>query len=359
MAEFHILYTPGDGIGPEIVEQGRRVLEAIGACFGHTFTAEHAVIGAGAVEAHGIELTDEVIDRARAADAILLGACGIAGGVPVQGRHPERAVLTLRQELELWANLRPMKVIDHLIDASPVKPEVLRGVDMLVLRELTGGAYFGEPRGPYEVNGQPAARDTMVYSEPEVRRVVTRAFELAAGRHQSVTSVDKANVLESSALWRRVAEEVAAGFPDIKFESILVDAFSMRLVQTPRDFDVVVTGNLFGDILSDEMAVLAASLGVLPSASLGEGRAGLYEPIHGAANDIAGRDIANPIATILSAALMLRYSFELETEARTVEHAVDAVLARGVRTPDIQEDGSPHVGTAGMCDAIIAEITAH
>ena len=359
MAEFHILYAPGDGIGSEIVTQGRRVLDAIGERFGHTFTAEHAVIGAEAVEEHGIELTDEVIDRARAADAILLGACGIADGVPVKGRHPERAVLTLRQELQLWANLRPMKVIDHLIDASPVKPEVLRGVDMLVLRELTGGTYFGEPRGPYEVDGQPAARDTMVYSEPEVRRVVTRAFELAAGRHQSVTSVDKANVLESSALWRRVAEEVAAGFPDIKFESILVDAFSMRLVQTPRDFDVVVTGNLFGDILSDEMAVLAASLGVLPSASLGDGRAGLYEPIHGAANDIAGRDIANPIATILSAALMLRHSFELETEARTVEDAVDAVLARGVRTPDIQEDGSHRVGTAGMGDAIIAEITTH
>ena len=359
MAEFHVLYTPGDGIGPEIVTQGRRVLEAVGERFGHEFTAEHALIGAGAVEKYGIEITDEVIDSARTADAILLGACGIAGGEPVKGRHPERAVLTLRQELGLWANLRPMKVIEHLIDASPVKPEVLRGVDMLVLRELTGGIYFGEPRGPYEVDGQPAARDTMVYSEPEVRRVVTRAFELAAGRHMRVTSVDKANVLESSALWRDVAEDVAGGFPDIKFESILVDAFAMRLVLTPRDFDVVVTGNLFGDIISDEMAVLAASLGVLPSASLGEGSAGLYEPIHGAAPDIAGRDIANPIATILSAAMMLRYSFELEEEARTVEAAVDAVLARGVRTPDIQEDELPSVGTAGMGDAIIAEITSH
>lgn len=358
MAEFHVLYTPGDGIGPEIVTQGRRVLEAIGERFGHEFTAEHALIGAGAVERHGIEITDEVIERARAADAILLGACGIAGGAPVKGRHPERAVLTLRQELGLWANLRPMKVIDHLIDASPVKPEVLRGVDMLVLRELTGGIYFGEPRGPYEVDGQPAARDTMVYSEPEVRRIVTRAFELAADRHQRVTSVDKANVLESSALWRDVAEDVAGGFPDIKFESILVDAFAMRLVLTPRNFDVVVTGNLFGDIISDEMAVLAASLGVLPSASLGEGSAGLYEPIHGAAPDIAGRDIANPIATILSAAMMLRYSFELEEEARTVEAAVDAVLASGVRTPDIQEDELPSVGTAGMGDAIIAEISS-
>ena len=359
MAEFHILYTPGDGIGPEIVDQGRRVLEAVGQRFGHTFTAEHALIGAGAVEKYGVEITDEVIERARAADAILLGACGIAGGIPVNGRHPERAVLTLRQELSLWANLRPMKVIDHLIDASPVKPEILRGVDMLVLRELTGGAYFGQPRGPCKIDGHPAARDTMVYSEPEVRRIVTRAFELAADRHQHVTSVDKANVLESSALWRDVAEDVASGFSDIKFESILVDAFAMRLVQTPRDFDVVVTSNLFGDILSDEMAVLAASLGVLPSASLGEDAAGLYEPIHGAANDIAGRDIANPIATILSAAMMLRHSFKLETEARAVDAAVDAVLARGVRTPDIQEDGLPTVGTAGMGNAIIAEITAH
>ena len=359
MAEFHILYTPGDGIGTEIVGQGRRVLEAVGKHFGHRFSAEEALIGAGAVEKYGVEVTDEIVDRAHAADAILLGACGVAGGKPVKGRHPERAVLTLRQELGLWANLRPMKVIDHLINASPVKPEILRGVDMLVLRELTGGIYFGEPRGPYTVDGEPAARDTMMYSEKEIRRVVTRAFELAADRHQSVTSVDKANVLESSALWRTVAEDVAAGFPDIKFESILVDAFAMRLVQTPRDFDVVVTGNLFGDILSDEMAVLAASLGVLPSASLGEGVAGLYEPIHGAANDLAGRDVANPIATILSAAMMLRHSFGLEEEARAVDAAVDAVLARGVRTLDIQEDGLPCVGTAGMGDAIIAEITSH
>ncbi len=262
MAEFHILYTPGDGIGPEVVAQGRRVLEAVGDRFGHRFIAEEAIIGAGSIEKHGIEITEEVVDRARAADAILLGACGIPGGVPINGRHPERAVMTLRRELGLWANLRPMKVIHHLIDASPVKPEVLRGVDILILRELTGGIYFSQPRGPYTVDGRPAARDTMAYSEVEISRVVTRAFELADGRRRHVTSVDKANVLESSTLWRRVAEDVAGGFPDIKFESILVDAFAMRLVLSPRDFDVVVTGNLFGAILSDEMAVLAASIGM-------------------------------------------------------------------------------------------------
>jgi 3-isopropylmalate dehydrogenase len=359
VAEFHILYTPGDGIGFEIVSQGRRVIEAIGKRFGHCFSAEEALIGAGAIEAFGTEITDEVITQAHKADAILLGACGIAGGEPINGHHPERAVLTLRQELNLWANLRPLKIIDHLIQASPVKSEVLQGVDMLVLRELTGGIYFGQPRGPYTVNGQPAARDTMVYSEPEIRRVIQRAFSLASNRHQHVTSVDKANVLESSALWRTIAGDIARDFPNIQFESILVDAFAMKLIQTPQDFDVVVTGNLFGDIISDEMAVLAASLGVLPSASLGEGHPGLYEPIHGAANDLAGRDIANPIATILSVAMMLRYSFNLEDEARVVENAVDAVLANGVRTADIQEDGLPCVGTAGMGNAIIAEIISH
>ncbi len=359
MSEFSVAFLPGDGVGPEVVNQARRVMDAVGARFGHRFDGREALVGACSVAKHGIELTDEVIDLCKSSDAVLLGACGVAGGAAVNGRHPELAVLTLRQEMGLWANIRPLKVRAELADASPVKRTVIEGVDLVVFRELTGGIYFAEPKGRRRTDGEETAFDTLLYREHEVRRIVARAFEHARIRRRSVTSVDKYNVLESSRFWREIAEDVAAGFPDVKFASVLVDAFAMRLLLTPRDFDVVVAGNLFGDILTDEMAVMAASLGMMPSASLGDGTVGLYEPIHGSAPDIAGRDIANPIGTILSAGMMLELSFGLEEEARAVEEAVDAALASGYRTRDIMEGRtSLRVGTTGMGDAVIAELTS-
>lgn len=359
MPEFNIVYAPGDGIGPEVVGQARRILEAVGLRFGHRLHGRAVLVGACSIERHGVEITDEVLDACKSADAVLLGACGIAGGAAVRGRHPEQAVLRLRKEMRLWANIRPLKVSKHLLNASPVKPEVIEGVDMVVMRELTGGIYFAEPKERRLIDGEPAALDTMLYREHEVRRIVKRAFELAQTRRKKVTSVDKNNVLESSRFWREIAEDIAGQYPDVKFESMLVDAFAMRLILKPRDYDVVVADNMFGDIISDEMAALSASLGMMPSASLGDGKIGLYEPIHGAAPDIAGRDVANPIGTILSAAMLLRMSLELEEEARSIEAAVDAALAKGYRTADIKEsEQSRHVGTSGMADVIISELTA-
>ena len=356
MASHNILLAPGDGIGPEVVGQTRRVLEAVGERFGHEFAFETALVGAAAIAAEGIEITDEVVDRARSCDAVLLGACGVAGGAAINGRHPERAVLRLRTELALWTNIRPVQIFEPIIDSSPVKPEVLRGVDMVVLRELTGGVYYAEPRGRLTVDGEPAARDTMLYRRSEVERIGHRAFQMARRRRGKVTSVDKQNVLESSAYWHEVMTEVAAQYPDVEMDQILVDAFAMRLILSPRDFDVVVTTNMFGDIITDEMAVLSASLGMMPSASLGDSSRGLYEPIHGAAPDIAGQGLANPIGAILSAAMMLRLSFDLEAEAQAIEDAVSAALDAGYRTADIKEAGSSHVGTSDMGEAIIARL---
>ena len=357
MGEFSIAYLPGDGVGPEVVTQARRVLDAVAEKFGHDLAGRTALVGAGSIERNGREITDDVIDLCKSTDAVLLGACGVTGGAAVRGRHPEHAVLTLRREMDLWSNVRPLKLSEHLLNSSPVKPEVIQGADLLVFRELTGGIYYAEPKGRRRVNGEQVAFDTLLYSESEIRRIVTRAFEYAKTRRRLVTSVDKVNVLESSRLWREVAGEVAAQYAAIKFESILVDAFAMRLILSPRDFDVVVTGNMFGDIITDEMSVLAGSLGMMPSASLGDNKAGLYEPVHGSAPDIAGRDIANPLATILSAAMLLEYSLGLPEEARLVQDAVEAALAKGFRTADILEDEtSPRVGTAGMGDAVIAEL---
>jgi 3-isopropylmalate dehydrogenase len=344
----NIALLPGDGIGPEVVGAGRTILERVAAKGGHTFTFSESLVGGCAIDATGTALPDATLAACRAADAALLGAVGgPKWDDPRAAVRPEQGLLALRQSLGLYANLRPVRVSPHLVDASPLRPERLVGVDILFVRELTGGLYFGK-RGREEIDGGERAFDTMVYTDGEVRRVVELAFRLAADRRRAVTSVDKANVLESSRLWRRVATGVAREHPGIALEHQLVDSCAMRIVSAPASFDVVVTENMFGDILTDEAAVLPGSLGVLPSASLGEGRFGLYEPIHGSAPDIAGRGLANPIGTILSAAMLLRHSLDLADEASAVESAVERALASGARTADL--GGS--LGTAAMLDAI-------
>jgi len=331
-----IALLPGDGIGPEIVAEARGVLEVVAERFGHDFVFDEQLVGGAAMDATGSPLPPATLDACRVADAVLLGAVGgPKWDDPSASVRPEQGLLGLRKALELWANLRPVRIVPALADASPLKAERLEGVDLLVVRELTGGIYFGEPRGTEERDGVVRAIDTMAYTEPEVRRIVALAFRLARGRRKLVTSVDKANVLETSRLWRRVATDVAAEFPDVRLEHQLVDSAAMRLVTAPSTFDVVVTENMFGDILSDEAAVLGGTLGILPSASLGDSRRGLYEPIHGSAPDIAGQGIANPIGTILSAALLCRHSLALDQEAAAIERAVDAALASGARTPDL------------------------
>jgi len=335
-----------------VVGAACQVLERVAARGGHRFQFSQHLIGGSAIDATGTALPDDTLSACRAADAALLGAVGgPKWDDPSAAVRPEQGLLALRRELGLYANLRPVRVSPHLVDASPLRPERLAGVDILFVRELTGGLYFGK-RGRERDNGVERAFDTMVYTDGEIRRVVELAFRLAAGRKGRVTSVDKANVLESSRLWRRVAVEVAGRHPQIELEHQLVDSCAMRIVTAPASFDVVVTENMFGDILTDEAAVLPGSLGVLPSASLGEGRFGLYEPIHGSAPDIAGRGIANPVGTILSAAMLLRHSLELTDEAAAIEAAVESALASGARTGDL--GGS--LGTAAMLDVIAAAL---
>jgi len=345
-----IAVIPGDGIGVEVTAEAQKVLEALAEARGHSFTFESGLLGGAAIDAVGVPLPDETLALCRASDAILFGA---AGGPkwddPRAKVRPEQGLLALRKELGLYANLRPVKVNAVLVNASTIKPEVLQGTDLIVVRELTGGLYFGESGRKDDGN---TAYDTMIYSVAEIERVVRAAFRLAAGRRKHVTSVDKANVLESSRLWRETAVRVATEFPDIAFENLLVDACAMHLIRRPSTFDVIVTENMFGDILTDEASMLSGSMGMLPSASLAEGRLGLYEPIHGTAPDIAGKDLANPLAAILSAALLLRYSLGLEEEAAIIEAAVDRALAEGYRTPDIAEPGSETMGTRAMGDLI-------
>jgi len=347
-----IAVLAGDGIGTEVTAQARRVLETIAAEFRHTFSFEDALIGGIAIDETGNPLPDETVALCQASDAVLLGAVGgPKWDDPTAAVRPEQGLLGIRKALGLYANLRPVTLYPELIDASTIKREVLEGTDLLVVRELTGGIYFGE-RGRRD--GGKTAFDTMIYSEGEVERVVRVAFELAAGRRHKVTSVDKANVLESSRLWRSVARRVAAEHPDIAFDELLVDACSMHLIRKPSSFDVIVTGNMFGDILTDEASMLSGSMGMLPSASLAEGSLGLYEPIHGTAPDIAGQDVANPLAAILSAALLLRHSLKLDQEAVAVEHAVQQVLRDGYRTADIARPGEATVGTQEM-GGLVAE----
>jgi len=363
-----IAILSGDGIGPEVVAEGVRVLEAVGERFGHRFELTEALVGGCALDATGQPLPPETLALCRQSDAVLFGAVGgPKWDDPRAEARPEDAILSLRKNLKLFANLRPVRLYPGLIHASPLKPEIVAGTDLLVVRELTGGIYFGRPSTWRRYRGYDRAVNTMAYTTPEIERVVRVAFELARERRKKVTSVDKANVLVVSRLWREVTTRVAQEYPDVELEHLLVDACAMFLIQRPTSFDVIVTGNMFGDILTDEAAMLAGSMGMLPSASLGEGRRrgrrdgptfGLYEPIHGSAPDIAGRGIANPLATILSVAMMLRLSFGLEGEARAVEEAVEETLAAGYRTPDIMEEGGKSVGTREMGRQVIAHLTA-
>ena len=349
-----IAVLPGDGIGPEVVTQARRVLSRIAASGGHDFTFVEALMGGCAIDATGSPLPPDTLAVCEDADAILLGAVGgPLWSDPTAAVRPEQGLLALRHHFGLFANLRPVKVFPALAAHAPLRADLLTDVDILFVRELTGGIYFGERQ---EQGSGDSAYDTMRYSVDEVRRVAHVAFQAARKRRRRVTSVDKANVLASMRLWRRTVTQVAAEYPDVELEHLLVDACAMHLLRRPATFDVVLAGNMFGDILSDESATLAGSLGMLPSASLGEGTKGLYEPIHGSAPDIAGRGIANPIGTILSAALMLRHTFGLEEEAGAVEQAVARTLDAGLRTADIAGAGEKPVTTLAMTDAILANL---
>jgi 3-isopropylmalate dehydrogenase len=364
---YRVAAIPGDGVGPEVVGAGRRVLEAAGAAFGFDVEWTELVVGGIAIDTYGVAIRDEDVAAAGDADAILLGACGgPKWDNPNASVRPEQALFVLRSRLGLFANLRPVTVHPALVPSSPLRPELLEDVDILIVRELTSGLYFGRPSGERTTAKGREAVDTLAYTEAEITRVVQLAFELAERRRGNLTSVDKANVLATSRLWRKVVEEIRPSHPQVAVRHQLVDSCAMLLVKQPAAFDVLVTENLFGDILSDEAAVLAGSLGMLPSASLGErktrhGTFGLYEPIHGSAPDIAGRDLANPIGTILSAAMLLRWSLGREDAAAAVEAAVAGALDQGYRTADLlppggATDGLTHVGTAAMTEAIVAGI---
>ena len=356
-----IVTIPGDGIGPEIVREACKVLNKAGELFGHTFHYTEVLMGGCSIDAHGVPLTAEALATAKQSQAILLGAVGGNVGNSrwydvAPDLRPEAGLLSIRKNLNLFANIRPAYLYKELTDACPLKKEIIGdGFDMVIMRELTGGLYFGE-RHTEEVNGLRQATDTLTYNEEEIRRIAVKAFDIAMKRKKQVISVDKANVLDSSRLWRKVVEEVAADYPEVTLSHMLVDNCAMQLVMNPGQFDVVLTENMFGDILSDEASMITGSIGMLSSASLNETKFGMYEPSHGSAPDIAGKDIANPIATILSAAMMLRYSFDLDQEAAVVEAAVQKVLTEGYRTVDIMSAGCTLVGTAQMGDLIAARM---
>lgn len=343
----------GDGIGPEIVDEAIKVLDLVGVKFGHKFTYDYVLAGGCSIDEYGVPLTDEVIEKCKAADSVLLGAVGGPKWESLPGNlRPERALLGLRGALGLFANIRPAKLHDALKEACPLNATIVKdGIDLVVLRELTGGLYYGE-RGRKNTDMGEAAFDTMIYSEYEVERIGRLGFEMARLRRNKVTNIDKANVLESSRLWREVMHRLKAEFPDVSYEDMLVDNAAMQLVRNPAQFDVIVTENMFGDILSDEASMVTGSIGMLPSASLGETRKGLYEPIHGSAPDIAGLGVANPIATILSLAMMFKYTFNLNEEADAIENAVKQVLDEGYRTGDIMSEGKTKVGTTEMGELI-------
>ncbi|MGQ9626167.1 MAG: 3-isopropylmalate dehydrogenase [Anaerolineae bacterium] len=355
--EARIAVLGGDGIGPEVVAEGVKVLRRVAEVYGHTFHFEEGLVGGIAIEEKSNPLPEETLALCRRSDAVLLGA---VGGPKWDDPHaplrPEQGLLRLRKELAVFANLRPVRLYKPLLHASPIRPEIVEGTDLVVVRELTGGIYFGEPRGREKVGSEERAFDTEVYTTSEIERVVRFACELARKRRGKVSSVDKANVLNASRLWREVAERVFAEYPDLETEHVLVDACAMFLIRRPTSFDVIVTGNMFGDILTDEASMLAGSMGMLPSAALGEKGPGLYEPIHGSAPKYAGQNVANPIATILSCAMLLRHSLNLEKEAQVVEGAVSAVLEEGYRTRDIREEGRTLVGTKEMGDLIAEHI---
>ncbi len=365
--EFNVGVIKGDGIGPEIVTEAIKVLDAVGAKYGHRFNYTDILMGGCSIDATGSPLTDEAIEAALASDAVLMGSIG--GNTSTSpwyklpaDKRPEAGLLKLRKSLNLFANLRPAYLYDELKAACPLRDDIIGdGFDMMIMRELTGGLYFGA-RSTTEEDGQLVARDSLTYSESEIRRIAKRGFDIAMKRKKKVTSVDKANVLDSSRLWRKIVEEVAADYPEVSYEHMLVDNCAMQLVKNPRQFDVILTENMFGDILSDEASQVTGSIGMLSSASLNDTKFGLYEPSGGSAPDIAGQGIANPIATILSAAMMLRYSFDLDAEADAIEAAVKKVLSEGYRTIDIMPqageslDGIEQVGTVKMGDLIAARV---
>ena len=354
--DYRIAVLPGDGVGPEVVAEGVKVLRQIETQVPVRFALQEGLVGGAAIDATGDPLPDTTLQICLDSDAVLFGSVGGPkwDSLPAHQR-PERGLLRLRQALDLYANLRPAKLYAALVDASTLRPEVVRGIDLLVVRELVSGIYFGQPRGIEAVDHGERGFNTMVYTTEEIRRVARLAFELAQKRRGKVTSVDKANVLEVSVLWRREVTELAGEFPGVSLEHLFVDNCAMQLVRAPKQFDVIVTGNLFGDILSDEAAMLTGSIGMLPSASIG-GKGGLFEPVHGSAPDIAGRGIANPIATINSVAMMLQYSLNQPAAAAAIEAAVETVLNQGYRTADIMQDGCTQVGTVQMGDLICAAL---
>ena len=355
--KYNIAVIPGDGIGPEVINEAIKVLDAVGGKYGHEFNYTQVLAGGAAIDAAGECLPQETIDIAKKSDAVLLGAVGGPKWDSLPGdKRPERALLGIRKELGLFANLRPAIMFDELKDACPIRPEKVEGgLDLLVVRELTGGIYFGE-RGYKDTNMGKAAYDIEQYSEGEVKRIAEVAFDMAMKRNKKVTSVDKANVLESSRLWRKTVAEVAKNYPEVELENFYVDNTAMQLVYNPKQFDVIVTSNIFGDILSDEASMITGSLGMLPSASLAEGNFGMYEPVHGSAPDIAGTGRANPMAAILSAAMMLKYTFGLSDEADAIENAVKKTLAAGYRTPDIMSEGKTPATTEQIGSLIAQNI---
>ena len=359
--ELKITCIPGDGIGPEIVAEAKKTLDAVAARYGHEMHYTDILMGGASIDVHGVPLTDEAVETARNADAVLMGSIG--GDTTTSpwyklapNLRPEAGLLAIRKELNLFANLRPAVLYEELAQACPLKSDISeKGFDMLIMRELTGGLYFGE-RKTVEENGVRKAIDTLTYDETEIRRIAIKGFDIARKRRKKVTSVDKANVLDSSRLWRAVVEEVAKDYPDVTLEHMLVDNCAMQLVKDPSQFDVILTENMFGDILSDEASMVTGSIGMLSSASLNDTKFGLYEPSHGSAPDIAGQDKANPIATILSASMMLRYSFDLDREADAIDNAVKQVLRDGYRTGDIMSEGCEQVGCRKMGDLIVERI---
>ena len=358
---YNVTVIPGDGIGPEIVREARKVLDQVGKVFGHSFDYTEILMGGCSIDAYGVPLTEEALETARKSDAVLLGAVGGDVGNSrwydvAPNLRPEAGLLAIRKGLGLFANIRPAYLYKELAEACPLKKEIIGdGFDMVIMRELTGGLYFGD-RYTREVDGVMTAVDTLTYNEKEIRRIAVKAFDIAMKRRKKVTSVDKANVLDSSRLWRKVVEEVAPDYPEVELSHMLVDNCAMQLVMNPGQFDVILTENMFGDILSDEASMITGSIGMLSSASMNESKFGLYEPSHGSAPDIAGKDMANPIATILSAAMLLRYSFDMDREADAVEKAVQTVLTEGYRTGDIMSEGCTRVGTCKMGDLIAERI---
>ena len=359
--EYNITLIPGDGIGPEIVDEARKVLDKVGKVYGHNFNYTKIFMGGCSIDEYGVPLTDEAVQIAKSSDAVLLGAVGGNVGNSrwydvAPNLRPEAGLLKIRKELELFANIRPAYLYNELKDACPLKDEVIgNGFDMVIMRELTGGLYFGD-RYTKEVNGLKTAVDTLTYNEEEIRRIAIKGFEIAMKRRKKLVSVDKANVLDSSRLWRSVVAEVAKDYPEVEVTNMLVDNCAMQLVMNPGQFDVILTENMFGDILSDEASMITGSIGMLSSASLGKTKLGLYEPSHGSAPDIAGKNIANPIATILSAAMMLRYSLDLDKEADAIEAAVAKVLKENYRTVDIMSEGMTECSTSRMGDLIADRI---